>query len=146
MRPWGHLSEFTHTRAGWGGALLTLGVVARVPLAVAGDGLGDAEDDRATAQSDGEPATAAHEAAHTLAELELGDLLAQGVVPDDDLVRRVQGAPAAAEQEEDVRRVQGDDGGQSAPRELCTDDQDAAHSRQTGTAPRFRISVSGKVW
>ena len=106
---------------------------------MAGDGLGDAEDDGAAAQRDSEPPAAAHEAAHTLPELELGDLPAQGVVPDDDLVRRVQGAPASAEEEEDVRRVQGDDGGEGAARELWS--RWSATPRTAGRRAQHLVSL-----
>lgn len=83
-----------------GTGVLTSRIVASVPFGVAGDLVPHLKDNNSAAEGDGEPTTPASETAYSFPKLEFGDCFPKGIVPEDDLVWRVERTSAASEKKE----------------------------------------------
>lgn len=79
--------------------VLTSRIVAGVPFGVAGDLVPNLKGNDSAAEGDSEPTTPAGETAYSFSEFELGDGFAKGIVPEDDLIWRVERTSATSEKE-----------------------------------------------
>ena len=80
--------------------MLTARIVAGVPFVIAGDPVPHLKNNDSASEGDGEPTTPASETAYSFPKLELGDCFPEGIVPEDDLVWRVERTSSTSEKKE----------------------------------------------